>query len=76
MIDLIPEPTKADRHHGYRFGVDGLVSVDDACKFLGNISRDTLDRRANAGHIRKGRNGRRVVICKRSLANYASQLEE
>ena len=73
------EPEGADAKFGYRFGIDGLVSLEEACRFLGGINRDTLNKYAAQGLIRKGKRSGlrygRVVICKRSLEEYASSLE-
>ena len=67
---------EADRKYGYRFGCDGLMSIEETCEFL-NISRWTLNARIDAGHIRKGKHldGRAVVICRRSVQEYLSRLE-
>ena len=65
----------ADERFGYRFGCDGLMTVGEAARFLG-MSRWTLARRIDEGRIRRGRDGRRVVICRRSVADYVAGLEE
>lgn len=69
----------ADKQFGYRFGCDGLMSIDEACKFLGGVSRHTLARRADAGLIRTGRQSDRgsgrTVFCRRSVEEYAASLE-
>ena len=67
----------ADQDAGYPFGVDGLMSVVEACAFLGGISHDTLYRRCAEGKIRRGRhagNGK-ACFCRRSMAEYAHGLE-
>lgn len=62
---------------GYPFGIDGLMSQSQVRVFLGCMSKQTLIRRIAAGLIRKGKDGpKRVVICRRSVVNYASRLEE
>jgi hypothetical protein len=65
----------ADAEWGFRFGVDGLMSVPDACRHLG-ISHDTLERRVADGKLRKGKhpNGRNA-ICVRSMEVYKSGME-
>lgn len=67
--------TDADRKCGYRFGVDGLVTIADAAKMLGNCSERTVERRLADGLFRCGREGGRCVICKRSLTDYIATLE-
>jgi hypothetical protein len=66
-----------DKRYGYRFGCDGLMSFTEAREFLGRISKDTLYRKIHAGLIRKGTHtdGRRAVICRRSVLEYVSKLE-
>jgi len=67
----------ADEQAGYPFGVDGLMSVGEACTFLGGISHDTLYRRCAEGRIRRGRhaaNGK-ACFCRRSVVEYAKSLE-
>jgi hypothetical protein len=66
----------ADDAWGYKFGVDGLLSVDEAAKFL-SVSGRTLDRLAVARKIRKGRFPSNVrAFCKRSVQEFAQSLEE
>lgn len=67
--------TPADEKWGYQFGVDGLLSAEDACNFLGGCHRHTLDNYAADGKIRKGKSGNRIVICRRSLEEYVSNIE-
>lgn len=70
--------SEADKRFGYRFGVDGVMGFDEACTFMGNISRDTLYRRIADELIRKGRHPKngRSVVCRRSVTSYVSKLEE
>ena len=69
----------ADREFGYRFGVDGLMSLGEACEFLGGIDVQTLNRRVGEGLIRKGKSngGRygRILVCRRSVNEYIAGLE-
>lgn len=69
------QSSAADRKFGYRFGVDGIVNLDDALKMLAGCSRATLDRRCEEQKIRKGRDGNRVVFCVRSLKDHIASLE-
>jgi hypothetical protein len=69
------ELTDADRRAGYRFGCDGLLDFEAASKLLGGASISTIERRIADGKIRAGREGRRVVICRRSLTEYIAGLE-
>jgi hypothetical protein len=66
----------ADEHWGYRFGIDGLMSVDDAAEHLA-VSGRTLDRLTVQQKIRKGRYPSGVrAFCKRSVTDFAQSLEE
>lgn len=47
----------------------GLVSVEDACLFLGRISRDTFDRHVRR-HIKQRRIGSRPYFLMDSLAQF------
>ncbi|TWU12880.1 hypothetical protein CA54_17060 [Symmachiella macrocystis] len=69
--------TGADKEWGYRFGVNGLMSVDEACAFLGGIHGETLKRKSNDGLVRRGRhpNGRTLAYCRRSVIEYIAQME-
>lgn len=67
--------TPADRSFGYRFGCEGVLSIEKAREALGGVCRMTIYRRVNEGLLRKGQDKRRVVICRRSLREYLSGLE-
>jgi len=77
-VTMIDELIGADAEFGYRFGCDGLTSLNEARSILGGVSTDTVDRLAVENLIRKGKrrgpNGR-IVICRRSLMNYIASLE-
>ena len=72
----------ADQKHGYVFGCDGLLTIDEACDWL-KVSRYTLDRLCSDGFVRKGKSARadaksragRVYICKRSVDEYVRSME-
>lgn len=64
-----------DAKWGFQFGVDGVMGTTQACEFLGGISRDTLDRLAKDGLIRKGKIGSKVAICLKSARHFLSGLE-
>ncbi len=66
----------SDAKWGYKFGADGLMSGEEAETFLGGISRRTLYRMVDAGKIRKGRLTGKIVLCRRSVVQYASGREE
>ncbi len=70
--------TEADRQWGYRFGADGVISYDEAAKMLGGCHVATVRRRILAGEIRSGRyrGAGKVMICKRSVTNHLSNIEE
>lgn len=64
--------TDADKKWGYKFGCEGLRSVEGAADFL-DKSRATVYRLVNEEKIRKGKDGN---ICFRSLQDHAHSLEE
>lgn len=66
----------ANEKWGYKFSIDGLMSGEEAESFLGDISRRSLYRLVATGKIRKGKNNRKVVLCRRSVVEYAEGLEE
>lgn len=70
------DSTEADRKHGYRFGCDGIVNMKQAAEMLGGVNERTVVRRIDAGVFRVGREGGRVVICKRSILDYIASLEK
>jgi hypothetical protein len=67
---------EADAKWGYRFGIDGVVSIEQAQSALANASRNSINRRIADGLLRTGKDVGRVVICKRSLTNYIAGLEK
>lgn len=66
----------ADTSYGYAFGIDGVVSMQETCKLLGDVSRDTVDRLCEARKLRRGKTDGLVRICRRSLTNYIRSLEQ
>ncbi|MDB5344334.1 MAG: DNA-binding protein [Schlesneria sp.] len=74
-----PEPqSAADKSWGYVFGVDGLMSCEQATAFLGDLSRSSMERLVEGGKIRQGRPKPRgfLKFCRRSVREYAQSLEE
>ena len=70
------KPTSAaDAKWGYQFSIDGLMDVDEAETFLGDVSRRTPYRRTAKGLIRTGKDAGRTVFCRRSVVEYAASLE-
>lgn len=69
------ERTTANREWGYRFGVDGVAKQSEARELLGGMSIRTLERRCADGLIRDGKDGKRVVYCRRSVMDYLASLE-
>ncbi len=67
--------TPADRRFGYRFGCEGVLTISQVIDALGGVSRATVYRRIDEGLLRKGKDKRRAVICRRSLREYLSGLE-
>ncbi len=72
---IVSDASPADRKWGYRFGVDGIVSCNDAREMLGGLSRSVLDKRAAQGLVRRGKEGGRTVFCIRSLKMYLNSIE-
>lgn len=68
--------TESDRKWGYRFGVEGIVSLEEAAAMLAGCSTRTVERRIEQGLIRPGKHGGRLVICKQSLLDYIASLEK
>jgi len=64
----------ADAEWGYRFGIDGVVTMREACELLA-LSHDTIKRRAAEGRLRLGNDGGRIKVCRRSIADYLSEIE-
>jgi excisionase family DNA binding protein len=60
-----------DEAYGYEFAVDGLMTVEDACKHLA-VSVDTIQRRCADGTLRwwKDPAKRFVRLCRRSVNEY------
>lgn len=61
---------------GYDFGIDGVLSPDAASALMANCCERTLQRRVIDGKIRRGKEGARVVYCKRSVMSYIASLEQ
>lgn len=74
-ISLMKRRSAADEKFGYEFSVDGLMSAEEAQTFLGGISRRTLYRRVDDGKIRIGKQSGKLVVCRRSVTEYAKSLE-
>lgn len=53
-----------------------LLTIPQACEYLGGISRCTLYRRAKEGHIRFVHIGRRSFISTNELDTYIESLAE
>lgn len=66
----------ADRKWGFHFGVDGAIDEKELRRLLGGVSDKTVDARCAAGLIRRGKDVRRVVFCRRSVMQYLAGLEE
>jgi excisionase family DNA binding protein len=66
--------TGADKTWGFLFGVDGLLTLDQAQGFLG-VSQRTVYRLLDDGVLRRGKVRGKVVICKRSVLEYLKTVE-
>lgn len=64
----------ANREYGYPFGVDGIMSVEQAMAFLA-CSKSTIYRLIEAGKLRHGRMGPAARICRRSITDYLDGIE-
>ncbi len=64
-----------DKRFGYEFGCDGLVSMSEARKLLGGVSRDTVKRLGANLKIRLGKSPNLIMVCARSLREYIKSLE-
>lgn len=72
--------TPADKKHGYTFGCDGVVDLDTACHLLGVSAKSTVTSYAERGFIRigqhKGSKTAKKCVCRRSITEYLSSLED
>lgn len=78
MPATIIHESAADEMHGYQFGCDGFMSIDEVCKFLGaDVAHDAVQRLLADRKLRwfKLRN-RRVRICRRSLMEHVKRSEQ
>jgi hypothetical protein len=66
----------ADDKWGFEFGCNGVVDMREASRLLAEASRSTLTRYAEAGSIRRGRIGGRVVFCRRSIESFIQNAEK
>ncbi len=67
--------TQEDQDWGFSFGIDGCLSTEQACRFLGDIHRTTAERWAREGSIRKRSHGeRKSMYCLRSLRVFLRKL--
>jgi hypothetical protein len=64
----------ADKSWGFRFGCDGVVSVNEAMEHLG-IARTKLYELKNSGKIRTGKIDRKTVVCRRSMNEFLKTVE-
>lgn len=67
--------TGSDKHYGYRFGCDGLLSRVEVARILGRSTR-TIDRMIAEGTLRRGKDGRAVSVCRRSIDEYLRSIQE
>jgi len=74
-VQIARTQSAADRKWGYEFACDGLMSKDEAMSHLGGISRRTLGRLMAERVIRSGKLTGKVVLCRRSVVEYAKSRE-
>jgi hypothetical protein len=65
---------EAEQKYGYRFGCEGLVTLDEAAAKLRKSVRSVY-RLIEAGELRYGGKGK-TVICQRSLMDYIAGTEK
>lgn len=66
--------TGADQEWGFRFGVDGVLSVREVLKHL-SIGRTKLYELFDERKLRRGHIGKKVVVCRRSIQEYLKTIE-
>lgn len=64
----------ADKQWGFKFGVDGLLTIEQTQTFLG-VSQRTVYRLINDRSLRRGYVRKKPVICRRSVAEYLRTVE-
>jgi len=66
----------ADEKHGYVFGCDGVLNINEAVDLLGVCER-TVWRYVKENRFRTGKHPgtNRLIICRRSLMSYLSGIE-
>lgn len=67
---------KADDYWSYSFGADGVLTPEAAVEMLGGCCERTLQRRVAERKIRRGKDGSRVLYCRRSVMDYLASLEQ
>lgn len=66
----------ADKMFGYKFGVDGLLSVSEAAELL-SVHRMTIYRMLARNELRMAKTPTgRSRICRRSVTNYIAGMTE
>lgn len=64
----------ADRHFGYRFAVDGVCDLAETQE-LTSLSKTKLYDLSRERKIRRGKIGKKVVFCRRSIMEYLGTVE-
>ena len=75
LIQVPPVWSASDRAYGWRFGVQGVVSLRQAISLLGDVHRSTVWRLAKSGAIRRGELGTRSVYCFYSILRFLQGIE-
>lgn len=75
MIAIADTESPSSKQWGYDYGVDGLMSAEEAGRWLGGRSRASLYRLSDEGKIRKGKDGK-IYFCRRSVVEYAKSIEQ
>lgn len=74
MANTKTKLTGADKTWGFRFGEDGVVSVNEAMRIL-SVGRTKLYELFDDGKVRRGNIDRKVIVCRRSILEYLKTVE-
>lgn len=69
-----PATSPADQRWGFPFGVDGLMTTQEACDLL-RVSRYVVYNAINRGDIRRSGENKGMRLCKRSVQVYLRSQE-
>lgn len=64
----------SDRTWGFRFGIDGTASVEEAMGLM-SVKKTKFYELVKARKIRCGKMERKTVVCRRSILEYLGSIE-